>query len=191
MARNQPDTPPAAGNTTFGMRPQGLAALWRLGMAETPAAPSDEDIRQTLTARLGGSLPPDKPGGGAVRAILGRLAGRSARAGRSIGELLLDSRADLETIRKIKDYGKGLSAARPGTAEHSAGVAIYYAAIASAILFRDAQITRKSFADLTGAMDLLLRKPWITPGLAAHLSKARELCAGKAARQASGGGDAS
>ena len=54
-----------------------------------------------------------------------------------IGKLLLDSETDIGLIRMVKDYSSRFSKRAASKIEHQVANTIYYAAIASALLFHD------------------------------------------------------
>ena len=168
-------------DTTFGFRPGNLAALLGLGMTAGFQARPGPDTGERLRAYLR-EAPPRKGAtvknrSGAAKALSGR---KVPRPGKGTGELLLASRTGLATIQAIKDYGKELAAKRQPNAQHAAGVTIYYAAIASALLFRNAKITRHSRAQLVRSFKLLSSKTWMPPELARHFAKAGSLAKRKA-----------
>jgi len=54
--------------------------------------------------------------------------------------------------------------------------AIYFGAIASALLFHDTKITSYSYPSLAESFKTMTEKRWMAPELARHFSKARNLC---------------
>jgi len=164
-------------DTTFGIKPEGLAGLLGIAMAGKSKAETDRVAGELLRARLAGTLPLDTAVVDALPAIIGRLNKELVPlSGRPLGEVLADPNTDPKTIKMIKDFGKKLASRKDSDADHAAGVVIYYAAIASALLFRDEKITQHSFASLACSFDLLLNKPWMPTELSRHFSKARKLC---------------
>ena len=93
-----------------------------------------------------------------------------------MGGVLLDSETGLDVLETIKDYGKKLVAGKDSEAEHAVSTAIYFAAIASALLFHDQKITSYTYPALAEAFSTLIDKQWLAPELARHLAKARRLC---------------
>ena len=181
------DTP-----TTSGLSPQQMAQLLALGTegphaAPVPAAKSStaEALRQllaTLSSVDGGetlSLDAVRPTGD-----------RPPAAGRSIGELLADRRTDLATITAIKDYGKGLVHGRGEESALAAATAVYYAAIAAALVHHGRKITSYSHVRLVESFDRLIGRPWLTAEIDRLFSDARRLCdkeSGQALREAGDG----
>jgi hypothetical protein len=110
-----------------------------------------------------------------VAAAFGSEA-QARRATRSIGELLTDRRTDLATITAIKDYGKGLVHGRGEESALAAATAVYYAAIAAALVHHGRKITSYSHVRLVESFDRLIGRPWLTAEIDRLLSDARRLC---------------
>jgi len=169
--------------TTFGANPEGLAELLGLGVAaDDPGAEQPDRAKaDLLRARLAGTMPLDVDVVDALPAILGRLCRQLLPLeGRPLGEVLLSPQTDRATIETIKDYGKGLAGRQDGEVEHSVAVVIYFAAIASALLFHDRKISSYSYRALAESFDALVHMPWMAPEIARHLAQARQLCRKKA-----------
>jgi len=166
--------------STFGANIEGLAGLLGVGVGrDVPqgAASVDRAAGELLRARLAGTLPVDTAVVNASPAMLGRLRGELlSLAGRPLEEVLLDADTDLDVIKVIKDYGKKLAALRDSEADHSAAIAVYFGAIASALLFHSEKITSYSYEHLQGAFDELIGDTWIPTELSRHFSKAYEMC---------------
>ena len=151
-----------------------------IGMAgEAPGdkASIDQAAGELLRARLAGTLPLKTAVVDALPAILGKL-GKDLLplSGKSLGEVLLDESTDLKAVKAIKDYGKRLAARKDTEADHAAAIAIYYAAIASALLFHDERITSHGYEYLRASFEELAEEAWIPAGLTRHFSKARKMC---------------
>lgn len=166
--------------TTYGLSPEQLARLLAMGLNQEDDRQSGEDsstradvLEEMLTSEL--SLDPAVPR--SLPAVLKRPCEElPGVTGRTLGQLLLNPQCDLGIIRTLKDYGKAMSRARAPEAEQAAAVIIYYAAIASALLFHGQRITQHSWGKLHAAYAQLNRKPWITPELKELFQKARVLC---------------
>lgn len=164
-------------DTTFGASPLGLAGLLGIGATGNSAAEADQAAAELLRARLDGTLPLDSAVIDALPALPERFDTQLAPlGGRPLGQVLADRATDLKTIGVIKEYGKKLAARRDSAADHAAGIVIYYAAIASALLFHGKKITQHSIASLAHSFDLLVAKPWIPPDLLARFAEAKSLC---------------
>ncbi|NQT83630.1 hypothetical protein HQ563_11435 [bacterium] len=99
-----------------------------------------------------------------------------AAAGQTMAHLLLTSETDLAVIKTIKDYGKELAQRRDTDSEQIAGTAIYYAAIASALVFHQHRITQYPPEKLHEAFSKLQQKPWIPSELMGLFEKAIHIC---------------
>ena len=166
--------------TTHGLKPEQLARLLALGLQSNDA---EDDLLATgppgepLLKMLAGKLPLDPAIPDSLPAVLNRPCDEVLpAAGRTITDLLLDSKTDLSVIKAVKDYAKEL-ARRGGTdAQEAAATAIYYAAIASALVFHGHKITQHSYEKLHKAYAELGEKPWGSSELKDLFRKAREVC---------------
>ena len=166
--------------TTYGLSPKHLARLLAIGLEKndgenklgdtrTPA----EELDEILSRKL--SLDPATPD--SIPVILNRPCGELLpAAGRSMGDVLLDPSTDLAIIRTLKDCGKQLVRLSDTKSKQAAATVIYYAAIASALVFHRQKISRHSYEKLNEAYARLHEKPWIGPKLKHLLKKAEEIC---------------
>jgi hypothetical protein len=168
-----------------------LLALGTEGPHEAVAAATAEPGAAEALRQLLATLAPVDGGEtlslGAVRPTGDRPV---AAATRSIGELLADRRTDLATITAIKDYGKGLVHGRGGESAMAAATAVYYAAIAAALVHHGRKITSYSHVRLVESFDRLIGRPWLTAEIDRLFSDARRLCdkeSGQALREAGDG----
>jgi len=92
--------------------------------------------------------------------------------GPPIGQILLDDQTDIKTIKGIKDCAKALSRRNRTEPLHAVAVTIYYAAIASALLFHGLKITSYSYEKITQSCEDLMTKPWMPQSLWDHFAKA-------------------
>lgn len=162
--------------TSFGPNPERLAELLGMGIGpgEGPANVSGQANAEWLRAHFAGPLPLGTGITDALPAILGKLAEiLLPMGGRSLKDVLLDPETPLAALEKVKSYGKKLT--QRGTASHAVGIAIYYTAIASAIIFHDTKISRHSFKYISESLDTM-DKDWMTNDLARHIAKARRIC---------------
>jgi len=97
-------------------------------------------------------------------------------AGDSFDRLLEDPKTDISALKQIKDFGKKLVEGAQSEVEHDAAAAIYYAAIASALVFHGRRITTLSYEDLTNSFSALLESSWLTPNLVRLFKKAHKFC---------------
>jgi len=167
-------------SSTFGLKPQRLARL--LGVAADDLtgedqARQDEEIAALLAGLLAGAVPLDSVAGGWSPNILQRLRRELLPlADSTLDQVLLDPAGDVRLVRTVKDYGKKLSMARGTEAEHAVAVALYYAAIASALVFHDQKISKHSYGRLDESFAKLIERPWLAAPVAELLERARALC---------------
>ena len=166
--------------STFGASIKGLQGLLGVGVGKDvpqDAASVDRTAGEILRARLEEALPVDAAAMNAPPNLTDKLQVRQPLLpDQPLGEVLLDANTDLDTIESVKDYGKKLASGRDSQADHSAAVAIYFAAIASALLFYGEKITSYSYEHLREAFEELTEDAWIPAELARHFSKACSMC---------------
>jgi hypothetical protein len=134
-----------------------------------------------LCRSLSQPLPLDKSQIDMLPSTLGQLCHSiGLLAGETISELLTNPSSDIAAIRRIKRYSKGLSAQAKSTAENDVAIAIYYAAIAHALVFHDRRITRFSFERLESSFSCLVKEKWISKDLSVLLKAAGKCCKEKA-----------
>ena len=158
--------------TTCGSDPEGLAEL--LGMGVGADENTEESVAELLRATFAAPLPFEAATEHDPPLSMGELfRDLMPMGGPSLCEVLLDGNTELAVIEKIKKHGKKL--ARRAEPLKSVGVAIYYAAIASALLFYGKRITSYSYAYL-GDSFADVDSDWMSPGLASHISRALQVC---------------
>ena len=166
--------------TTHGLKPEQLARLLALGLQSdddqddllatgTPAEP----LRKMLAGKL--SLDPVMPD--SLPALLKRPCEElRGAADHTMRDLLLDSKTDLTVIQTLKDYAKKLARRSGAEAKEAAATAIYYAAIASALVFHQHKITQHSYEKLHEAYTDLEQKRWVPRELKGLFKKAHAVC---------------
>ena len=87
-----------------------------------------------------------------------------------------NSGTDVVVLRKVKDYGKKLSDKAESKVQYHAANTVYYAAIASALVFHDKKITKYSYRDLDKYFCRLDKEKWIPEALRSLFSRAAEYC---------------
>jgi hypothetical protein len=176
--------------TTFGLSHEELARLWQVG-ADVPACqdrPSEEQKKtELLRERLaepwplaGEPLPSDPAATRRLPEPLNFVLKQfKPFTGCSIGDLLFDPNTDPSVVWQIKHRYKERAESCSSELEREAATVIYYAAIATALLFhkallRDAKITTFSHKELNEHFSRLLNIPWLTSDLVGLFKKARE-----------------
>ncbi len=167
-------------DTTFGLTPERLSRILAMGLKNGDGQDDAEVNRapvQALQGMLSRKVTLDAAEPESLPAILNRPCDElSAITGRTISELLLDSETDLAVIKTLKDYGKELVRRGAPEARVSAATAIYYAAIASALVFHGHKITRHSYPRLREAYVKLEQEPWMSHELKDLFRRARAVC---------------
>lgn len=167
-------------STAFGLSSEQLAKLLNIG-SDTNRANNGLDKEQKkaelLHDWLQATLPLDAAITKALPNILRRLCQElQPLAGKPFGELLKDPKTDITAIKKIKDYSKKMVGCAKSEAEHDVAAAIYYTAIANALIFHNQRITKFSYESLKNSFSTLTGHNWLTPDLAVLLKKASEFC---------------
>jgi len=169
----------------FGQKPEKLARLLTtcagggMSKGKKSTAKQKSDLLRDLLEDV---LPSDQAAIDAFPALLRHLYRELLPlADKSLGELLLSRETALSSVEKIKEYGKKVSASAGSEAEYEASAAIYYAAIASALVFHDQKITHYSYQELVSYFSSLTDKKWIPAKIKRLFKKAFEICKHKAA----------
>jgi hypothetical protein len=139
--------------------------LLSLGLEpEQPAATPDKDEQRgdLLCDILRHSLPLHGPGQEAPPVIAGQSCSAFwSIAGLPLRELLLDPKTDIAVLRRIKEYAKTLGQKAGSEVGKDVFLAIYLAAIASAMVFHDKYITEHSEQDLRQFFGFFARASWM------------------------------
>ena len=166
--------------TASGLSPDKLAQLWNIGSeADQAQVDVDPDIRKTELLRdlLAGALAARPPKGKSRSTEKTHLQSVvSSIADRPIERLIQDSETDVALLRQVKEYGKKLSDNAEAKAESHVANTVYYAAIASALVFHDKRITKYSYKDLEKYFRRLDKEKWIQETLRGLFSRAAEYC---------------
>lgn len=166
--------------TTYGLSPEQLARLMALGLEGADAQKRLSASRKSAQAFqeiFADKLPLDPADPDSLPAVLSRSCDEFlSAADRNMGDLLLSPETDLAIIKSLKDYGKELVRRGSQETRQAAATALYYGAIASALVFHDDKITQHSYEKLHEAYAELQRKAWIPSGLKELLRKASAVC---------------
>ncbi len=82
-------------------------------------------------------------------------------SGKTMGELIQDPNTDLITLRKTKEHCKQSGTDAGSKETQDAFMAVYFAAIASALVFHDTKISHHKDKDLPGFFDSFVKMPWV------------------------------
>lgn len=166
--------------TTYGLKPQALARLLRIGLAgrhaenDPPPAPSAQQVLRDFLDKKPSFAPEMAEIASEIRKQQSDHLDFTTQ--QNLGELLLDPRTDAGVLRAMKAYGKRLVRSDDSENVHAAATVIYYAAIASAFVFYGEKISRHPDAKLSEACLQIEQKPWLPDELKALFRKARTLC---------------
>ena len=100
-------------------------------------------------------------------------------SGLPLGDILQDSQTKIAVIRRIKDFAKELGNSAKDKIERDVALAVYFAAIASALVFHEARISQYSYEQLAQSFEAFGEDNWITPSLATMYKGARKYCVKK------------
>jgi hypothetical protein len=156
----------------FGLGPDQVASLLKLGMGYDPPGPDREQekadlLRDQLAGRLSDADMADRdPTQNAMRAVTGS----------SLQDLILGEKTHPAVLRVIKSQGARLSRSAQSEARRQAANVIYYAAIASALVWHEQKISEFSVGDLTASFMTLESLPWLPPRIAQLFHRAVQVC---------------
>ena len=174
-------------STTFGLSSEKLALLLNIG-SDISGNENDVDQKEKkaelLHDWLAATLPIDAVFIETLPTILQHLYRQlQLHTDESFGNLLNEPKTDILVVKKIKDYSKKLVSSSKSEAEHDAATAIYFAAIASALLFHDRKITTFSYKSLDESFSKLINEKWIAKDIAELFSRACRVCRQKSKRK--------
>jgi hypothetical protein len=94
--------------------------------------------------------------------------------------VIKNDKVELSLLVKMKDYFKELSSESSDEMEHQIYIAIYYAAIASALMYHDEKISSYSYEELAANFGRLSKEDWLPEYILKLYRKARTYCSQKA-----------
>ena len=97
----------------------------------------------------------------------------------TIRNLVNNPQTDISLIKRVKNHSKKLSKSAATKLENDVANAIYYVAIASALVFHNLKITQFSYGTLKNTFSKLIKNNWLTPDVAQLFSKAHQVCQNK------------
>lgn len=171
-------------STAHGVNPEQLQRLFNIGRDEKEPderTERDQQKAEMLCRSLSQILPLDKSQMGMLPSTLSHLCHSiGLLVGQTITELLSNPSTDISFIERIKRYSRDLSAQVSSKAEHEVATAIYYAAIAHALVYHDERITRFPYDKLKTSFARLVKEKWIPRDLSKLLKAAGKYCKEKA-----------
>jgi hypothetical protein len=173
-------------NSTFGLSHDKLAKLWKVSddiPADQDKLTEEQKKAEILLDRLTEPMPLDPVVTSAFPKTLGYVLEQfKPFAECSVRSLLIDPDIDPTVIWQIKEHFREKAESHPSELERQVGTAIYYAAIASALIFheessfREKRITMSSYRELEEFFSQLLSIRWLTPDLIELFKRARAIC---------------
>lgn len=169
--------------TLFELKPNKLAEILNVcseGQNNAENIPESQQKAELLQDRLSETLMSGSLKKSSLRKELVDLCTMAGIAStESIRNLLTNPNTDKELIDKIKRHGKRLSQTNSSQVEHETANVIYYAAIASALVFHHEKITQFSYKNLEEAFTVFIETEWISKDLQGLFEKATVYCRGK------------
>jgi len=166
-----------------GLSSDQLARLWNIGSdggQEHRRADTDQQRHELLLDHLAGSLPPDQALIELLPKVLGQLCQQLRPfAGESLRTLLLDPKVDVLVLERIKDHAKERGIIAKSEVEREVALALYFAAIAAAILYHGTKISQHPWRDLEPSLKALSRQAWIPSDLLGLFTTAASYCKNK------------
>jgi hypothetical protein len=166
-------------SSTFGLKREKLAALWKLGKSDSAGSdPPGAEPAQTawIEAHLAKSLPLDAGLAHLLPNILTLVCEKLRPfTGCSFRALLADPQTDVSVLETINDLYKKQAESAPAGPPREAATAIYYAAIASALIHHEARITKLSYRSLSQSFAELARSAWLPADLQQSFTRAHEI----------------
>ena len=167
-------------SSTFGLGKKQLQQLFAIGDEDVSALPKTEGVKtrtELLQRRLREPLPLGREQLEVLPAALAQLCSTiGSIAGETIISLIRSSETGISVLQRIKRNGKRLSNHALSKNEQQVGVAIYYGAIASALVYHERRISRLSYSNLADAFERLSNESWMSSDLAMLYRVAREYC---------------
>ena len=164
---------------TSNLNAEKLGNLLRLYMDNNEEGQRnyDDDKKALLDDLLSDALPLDQETINSLPTVLRRLYEEMPPlVGQPLGKLLLSPETKLEHLIAIKEHAKKMMSTADTDAKYETRAVIYYAAIASALVFHDRKITTHSNQDLEDSLSAFVKRKWIKADLSQLLKKAQEIC---------------
>jgi len=166
--------------STYGLSPEKMSELLRIGGDEhdyeKDIAP-EQTKAELLADRLSEPLLLDSSLSKLLPSIPGLLSNViDIDAHEPIGDILQNPEVSISLLMKVRHYFNRQSKDTQSKVECAVSLALYYAAIASALVFHNNKITKFSYEDLELAFASLIKKTWIPGEIVSLYSRARKIC---------------
>lgn len=154
--------------------------LLRLGLDSSHATADQTATRSRadlLLDTLASKLPTDPALIETLPTVLRSLSEElQSVSGRTLGDLLQDPKTKIALIRRMKDFAKELGAAAKDDVEREVALALYFAAIANALVYHNVKISQYDHAKLEQSFETLGGHDWVPPNLTRLFRKAQRYC---------------
>lgn len=173
--------------STYGLRIDQMAGLFALGSEDMDSGPKNDD-RDKMAELLHEQLTSPSPERSLFRDTLLMMMGQSgcdpdALTGKSLAHVLLSPQSDLDLIRTLKEGCKTLSRSLDSETDTALATTIYFAALASALVYHQQKISQSAHEKLSESFTSLIEKKWMAQELIDLFSQARQICANKRAEK--------
>ena len=170
-----------------GLGPEALGRLLRFGLGKGRQEPAEE-AGDERAAVMQGFLEETVTGYSAAMGMVPVIARHFYQevlklSERSVGELVTSATTNVDVLRAIKQQSKDAASTSNIPAERDVHTVLYYAAIASALVFHNTIITELGFAELKKAMDQLNQKDWVPLSLKELFHDGSAICAKRIAEE--------
>ncbi len=177
---------------TDRLRNDALAQLFQLASEASLGADQEAELRGDSGRAFHDSASRPLPMAADALDMLPVLFGKLREAllpcgGRPMGDLVLDAGTDVAALRRIKDHAKHLSRQPQSKTARNAAVALYYAAIASALVYHGQRISSYGQAELAHSFESLEGKSWLPETFRGLFGRAVRLCRSHGDTSAEGG----
>lgn len=166
--------------TTFGADPENVRQFLDDCLAAGPPperVSETAEMTQWLQDQLSEKCPVPKPSTSSQTWLLDRVQEKvRLDLSRSVGEVLSDRQADLNILRDIKDRYKSWTREAATKGMRHVYTAIYFAAIARALVSHSQTITDHPTEYLVRSMKTLAGEPWMVPSLRELYLEALQVC---------------
>ncbi|MFC1764044.1 hypothetical protein ACFL6U_18470 [Planctomycetota bacterium] len=136
-----------------------------------------EQMREHLQEELTEKCPLSAQPADRSTTIMEHIQLQTARhTGCTVGECLADPQTDIHLLVPIKDYYKDISHQTLTRADHHVAIAIYFGAVAHALVYHDQKISDYSYRDLQQSFCTLMQYDWMVPQLKILYQHAQGIC---------------
>lgn len=166
--------------STYGLTLDQMANLFSMGR-EAPNPGDEKKGKQEMASLLREQLTCSLPRGTLFCDVLVMMMGQQgyethSLTGKALGDVLLSDQTSITLLRAIKECAKRLSTTLDSPAEAALATTLYFAAVASALVWHDSRITQSSYEKLDESFGLLIEKPWMAEELVELFSRAKGIC---------------